>query len=201
MKYCSKGDHFALKSTFNKSTKARDGLHWWCKECLKQYRIENASRIAAANKNPSYADTRKKCRDSWRSRNPHKVKAQSRSDYVRRKPARRIRDRQRYVEDVQFKLRKLLRERLRKAAKHGRAGSAVALLGCSIDELKVHLESQFVDGMSWSNWSRDGWHIDHVKPLSSFDLTNMTQLKEAMNYSNLAPLWAPDNLAKGSSIE
>jgi hypothetical protein len=53
--------------------------------------------------------------------------------------------------------------------------------------------------MSWSNWSLKGWHIDHIKALSKFDLTNREQLLEACHYTNLQPLWAAENMSKGSS--
>lgn len=99
--------------------------------------------------------------------------------------------------DTNFKLRINLSGRLRQAIKGGfKAGSAVRDLGCSIQELREHLEKQFQPGMSWGNWTKDGWHIDHIKPLSSFDLTDRQQLLEACHYSNLQPLWAKDNLCK-----
>jgi hypothetical protein len=48
--------------------------------------------------------------------------------------------------------------------------------------------------MSWDNWSLKGWHIDHIRPISSFDLSDPAQQKECFHYSNLQPLWAIDNL-------
>jgi len=88
-----------------------------------------------------------------------------------------------------------------KAIKAGqKAGSAVNDLGCSIAELKQHLESKFKDGMTWQNWTIDGWHIDHIKPLARFDLTNREQFLEACHYTNLQPLWAMDNYKKGDKI-
>jgi hypothetical protein len=72
------------------------------------------------------------------------------------------------------------------------------LLGCTIQELKIHLESQFEEGMSWENYSKAGWHVDHIRPCASFDLTDPTQQKQCFHYSNLQPLWAKDNLSKGS---
>ncbi len=72
--------------------------------------------------------------------------------------------------------------------------------GCSTKELKVHLESQFQEGMTWDNWSLKGWHIDHIKSLASFDLINKEELLKACNYTNLQPLWAFDNLSKGNRI-
>ena len=51
--------------------------------------------------------------------------------------------------------------------------------------------------MSWNNYGK--WHLDHIKPLSSFNLQNIDELKQACHYSNLQPLWAEDNFKKGSS--
>lgn len=87
-----------------------------------------------------------------------------------------------------------------------KCGSAVRDLGCSIQELVVWIEDQFYknkDGekMTWKNWKPDGWHIDHIVPLSSFDLTRPEQLKAACHYTNLRPLWAYENLSKGAKIE
>jgi len=93
-----------------------------------------------------------------------------------------------------------LRSRLSKAIKNNfKTGSAVRDLGCSIEELKRHLESQFAEGMSWDNYGK--WHIDHIKPLSSFNLTKAEELKKACHFSNLQPLWAKDNLKKGNKIQ
>lgn len=104
---------------------------------------------------------------------------------------------QRRVKDPNFKLRQNLRARLRQSLKGSfKVGSAVELLGCSISELKAHLESQFKPGMSWANWSRTGWHIDHIKPLAFFNLEDSTQLAQACHYTNLQPLWAKENLEK-----
>ena len=68
------------------------------------------------------------------------------------------------------------------------------LLGCSIDRLWIHLESQFVDGMTRENYGE--WHVDHIIPCSFFDLTDPEQQKECFHYTNLQPLWAIDNLIK-----
>ena len=51
--------------------------------------------------------------------------------------------------------------------------------------------------MTWENYGRNGWEIDHIKPLSKCDLTDPEQFKEVCNYTNLQPLWAEDNLSKG----
>lgn len=74
------------------------------------------------------------------------------------------------------------------------------MLGCSKQELVEHLESQFQDGMSWENYGLHGWHIDHIIPVSSFDISEPNQLKKCFHFSNLQPLWAIDNLRKSNKL-
>lgn len=108
----------------------------------------------------------------------------------------------RWKENAQYRLSCLLRTRLNKFVSGGiKSGSAVSDLGCSVHELKDHLESQFKEGMTWDNLGVGGWHIDHIVPLSSFDLTDREQLLEACHYTNLQPLWAEENLRKGNKIQ
>ena len=71
-------------------------------------------------------------------------------------------------------------------------------LGCSFQELQAYLESKFTEGMTWENWSYHGWHIDHIRPISSFDLMNEEEKHLCFHYTNLQPLWAKDNLKKSS---
>lgn len=110
--------------------------------------------------------------------------------------------RKKHIEDdVNFKLSTRLRVRLCMAIrKNSKSGSAVKDLGCSIPELRVYLESKFKLGMNWENWGRgkDKWHIDHIRPLASFDLTDRGQFLIACNFSNLQPMWESENFSKGS---
>lgn len=71
-------------------------------------------------------------------------------------------------------------------------------LGCSRDELCSHIESRFTEGMTWENMKE--WHIDHVKPLSSFNVLDPSERKKANHFSNLQPLWAIDNLKKYNKV-
>jgi hypothetical protein len=91
-----------------------------------------------------------------------------------------------------------------KAALKGdyKSGSAVRDLGCSIEDLKIYLESKFLPGMSWDNWGKcnGNWNVDHIKPLYTFDLTDREQFLIAAHYSNLQPLWFEDNMAKNRGI-
>jgi hypothetical protein len=103
--------------------------------------------------------------------------------------------------DIQFRLIRGLRDRIKDALKGKyKAGSIIKSLGCTVEELKHHLESQWEEGMTWDNWTIDGWHIDHVIPLSSFDLTDPDQFKKACHYTNLQPLWAKDNIRKSNEL-
>jgi hypothetical protein len=92
-----------------------------------------------------------------------------------------------------------LRSRLSKAlSRKQKTVSMSEYLGCSLEELRKHLESKFLPGMTWSNYALNGWHIDHIIPLDRFNLTDPEQIKIACNFNNLQPLWAFDNRSKGS---
>lgn len=105
------------------------------------------------------------------------------------------------VNHFNIKLRKILRKRIWDALKgNSKTKSTLELLGCSIENLKLHLESKFTEGMSWENHGQFGWHIDHVLPCNNFDLTDPEQQKKCFHYSNLQPLWWRDNITKSDKI-
>ena len=106
-----------------------------------------------------------------------------------------------YYQRPKAKLAITLRARLRGAIKNkAKVGSAVSDLGCTIDFLYGYLEEQFTDNMSWENHD-PVWHIDHIKPLSSFDLEDREQFLIASHYTNLQPLSVVDNLSKGARLD
>lgn len=105
-----------------------------------------------------------------------------------------------YRSEPSRKLAANLRSRLSKAlSRKQKTVSMGEYLGCSLDELRTHIELQWQPGMSWENYSVNGWHVDHVKPLNMFDLTDPRQLKEACHYTNLQPLWAKENRSKSDN--
>lgn len=109
--------------------------------------------------------------------------------------------RNRYHTDPIFRISLRLRQRITQALKHNRLTiPALTALGCTVPELKAHLESKFQPGMTWENWGKHGWHIDHIVPLSSFDLNDPEQLKQACHFSNLQPLWAHENWSKHATV-
>lgn len=104
--------------------------------------------------------------------------------------------------DPQFKLKHTLRLRLLDALKRDnttKRHSALQLLGCPIEQCKQHLESQFKPEMNWDNHGKI-WEIDHIKPCSSFDLTNIEQQKQCFHYTNLQPLTVSENRSKKNKI-
>lgn len=96
------------------------------------------------------------------------------------------------------KIASYCRNRIRLAIKNSwKSESSLSLTGCNNwNELMLYLESKFQTGMSWDNMG--DWHIDHIKPCSSFDLTKIEEQKKCFHYSNLQPLWAKDNLSKSN---
>lgn len=104
-----------------------------------------------------------------------------------------------YKNNPQYKMRKDLSNRTRfaiKKCKGQKSASTLELLGCTIEHAREHLEKQFTEGMTWDNHGE--WHIDHIIPCASFDLSDPEQQKKCFHYTNLQPLWAKDNLIKGA---
>lgn len=108
---------------------------------------------------------------------------------------------EKYQSDIGTKLANHLRSRLRHALKNNsKKSSMLSLLGCSILEFRAHLERQFAVGMSWENYGRGGWSIDHIRPLAGVDLSCPMQLAAISHYSNLQPMWECDNIKKGAKL-
>lgn len=103
--------------------------------------------------------------------------------------------RKKKLDDEQYRLSIKLRQRLNSAVKRNYiSGKTIDDLGCSIEAFKLYIERQFKPGMSWEN--REKWHLDHIRPLSSFNLSDQNQFSAASHYTNIQPLWPKENLAK-----
>ncbi len=184
------------RACFNKDYTVKNGLRSLCKECQSfknaEYR-KNSDKQAKKDYMREYAVLkREEINAKARQRrldNPDKVREMERKKSVKK------------LKSVKYKLSHALRSRINSAIKGGyKNGSAVRDLGCSIEELKNYLQSKFQEGMSWDNWGKTGWHIDHIKPLSSFNLEDRKELLKACHYTNLQPLWYVDNLKKYNKI-
>jgi hypothetical protein len=181
-----------------------------CKACeiirVKTWYLKNKDRVKIYKK--IWADTNKENvlerSRLWYSAHPEKVKARAKAWVMANRDRWRERERkdkrERYNSDTNCRLASILRHRLWSALDGNfKSGSAVRDLGCSIPELKQYLESKFVPGMTWENYGKE-WHIDHIIPLSFFDLQNETEFKMAVRSQNLQPLWAKENIVKGNKL-
>ena len=171
-------------------------------EYMKHFRKENAEKISAYNK--EYAQKNKEAINKKRKARLIEKKEQiseatkawkeKNKDYIRK--YNREYSSKRYKSDPIYKLKINQRTRTRAVLKSSKFAKTHELLGCSFDELKIHIESLFIDGMNWDNMGE--WHIDHIMPLAAFNLNLLEAQKIAFNYKNLQPLWAIDNLKKGA---
>lgn len=101
--------------------------------------------------------------------------------------------------DMAYRLKTRLRYRMW-VALHGirKADKTSKLLGCTYEEFRNHLASQFIEGMSWDNYGE--WHIDHINPCASYNLLDPEEQKKCFHYTNMQPLWAIDNIRKSNKI-
>ncbi len=190
MKRCPSCKKHKQKNKFSVNRKTKSGLCVYCKDCcnirIGQHRIKYKERLAAMEHRRNQTESRKASRSKYKKSEKHRKWS---SSYERARKAL----------DINYKLKVNLRGRFYHAIKDGaKGGSAVKALGCSIKELRAYLQSRFKVGMTWNNWSRTGWHIDHIIPLNNFDLSDPQQVEIACHYSNLQPLWAKENMRKGS---
>lgn len=188
------------------NSRKKDGRSSRCKTCAKDYYKKNKEKVLKQKKDyykVNKTGIRRKFTE-YRNNNKEKFRRMKKEEYHRNK--------EKYAEyskeylkdklktDPYFKFKHQLRCRLRIAIKKGyKVGSAVKDMGCTGREAYDYIASKFTEGMSWDNHGE--WHIDHIKPLSSFNLENREQFLEAVHYTNLQPLWAEDNHRKYDRVE
>ena len=120
-------------------------------------------------------------------------------DPLKRKKYHRNYQNQRNKHDLNHRLSGSLRARVRAALKSQnsvKSFKTMSLIGCTINQLWSHLENKFKPGMSRKNYGK--WHVDHIIPISKFNLKDQNQQKICFNYLNLQPLWKIENLRKSN---
>ena len=154
----------------------------------------NKENILSKNKEYRVLNRAKVLEQKMRYRENNKDKiAKSRKNHKKNHPE--------YYNSIKYKLTQSLRSRVRSVVKKGyKSDYTMKLLGCDVITLINHLESKFRDGMSWDKYGNVGWHIDHIIPCNSFDLTDPIQQKKCFHYTNLQPLWYWENCSKSDSI-
>jgi len=170
----------------------------------KRYRIKHDEELKENKKN--YYEKNKKCIlkkcKIYVAKNKDKIKKNSKIYRIKNRKIinkkANIRRQKREKVDIHFKIMNRSRHRISQAIKHNyKSDTTSNLIGCSVEYLKKYLESKFTEGMTWENYGKNGWHIDHIKPCCAFDLSKKSEQKECFNYTNLQPLWWFDNLQKG----
>jgi len=199
----------------------KDGHFGRCKICYNQAqkeRIDKNREVYNAREREKYRkrmtteEGRKRKRESWKKAQKQQYKKlRSTPEGVHKLKEQSIRARKqptylptlrkyhaiRSKSDPEYVMKRRLRSRIRHALNGSvKSASTAELTGCTWDFLMKHIESQFVDGMSWEN--RSEWHIDHIRPCVTFDLLDEAEQRKCFHYSNLQPLWAADNLSKGA---
>jgi len=188
------GRELPLEEFYKKKYKnGNTGIYSHCVNChnaiTSKWRKDNLDRmkILQAKWHQDNKEEKKRYNAEWYQKNK-----KHRADYIRK----------RKNSDPEFKISQNIKTLIYIALRgNAKCGSSIELLGCSTEELKNHLERLFSPGMTWENYGRYGWHIDHIIPLSYFDFTDPEQQKRAWHYTNLQPLWATDNLKKSDDIE
>ena len=154
-----------------------------CMECIRQRSLKKQREYLATE------EGREKARNRMRLVN---ASGYYRTPIQREHKATYARTRRRT--DVQQWLKDRLRKRLWDCLGGTVGRRSRELTGADIEVVRAHIEKQFVDGMTWEN--RGEWHVDHIRPCASFDLTDPEQQRQCFHYTNLQPLWAEDNIRK-----
>ena len=192
MKTCTKCNKTKALTEFYKDSSKRDGLNSRCKVChnaaIKKWQQNNPEKRRAS--------LRKHYQNNREKRNASSRKRSKRPEVKKKK---RARHRERYHTDPQYRIKKILRSRLRRALKgKNKSARTMKLVGCSIPHLMEHLKKQFSPGMTWENQGK--WHVDHMMPCASFDLSDPEQQRRCFHYTNLQPMWGTENISKGDNI-
>jgi len=179
MKKCCHCKQEKPLSDFNKNRSKYDGYAHNCKVCARQLVIFSRKKLER--------------------RESQKLKRQTIEYKEKRNQYMRFIGKNNPLIRLNRSIRKGIGKSLRKS-KNGRHWES--LVGYTIDELKQHLESKFQPGMSWENYGKYSWHIDHIRPKSSFSFNSTEDLefKQCWSLSNLQPLWATDNLKKYNKL-
>jgi len=195
-KKCTRCKATKKGNDFNSELTRPDGLSPHCKECVNK----NGKKWYQENK--EYKDDQNK---AWTEANKERS-VQIQKDWYQKNKEVVIKNQIAYAKkrrqkNIDVRVVDNLRRRLNRAIQGGvKSASTMELLGCTAEQARQHLENQFTDGMSWDNYGLYGWHIDHIIPCASFDLSDPEQQKECFHYTNLQPLWAEDNLKKSDKI-
>ena len=199
IKKCVKGSSYLCKK----------GVRYWNGQRLKDKMKDRAYDKAHKEESKAYDKARYEAnKEEIKARSraykgAHKEKVKVRQKAY--KPQRNKLRRERWKTDEIYKLKGNLGSGLCNALKAQGASKnnrrTLEFSCCDVAFLYAHLENQFTDGMTWANWSINGWHIDHRRPKKSFNLQNEEEIYMMQHWTNLQPMWGPENIAKGADYD
>jgi len=190
-KICTSCNQEKEISEFPIQKSGKFGVRGFCKFCYnkyqKEYKKSEKYKISYIKHKSSF--TYKKYQQKYKKSNVYKK-------------AQRVYKNNKYRLDINFQIACKLRTRFNKMLKNNlKHGSALKMLGCNIEEFKLYFQSLFTEGMNWEKVFNGEIHIDHKRPLASFDLPKAEEQAKACHYTNLQPLWAVDNIKKSNKWE
>ena len=203
-KTCSKDCHIQNGKNLNKINKIKNKkeLIRICVICKRQFK-PNASMQKICSRECRIKLTRKISKQE-------KIVCRQKLYEETNKDKRREYYRERYhirKNNLEYKLKKYISNSIRGKLKRKKDFTTFNFLDYAPIDLKNYLESLFKDSMSWDNYGKYGWHIDHIKPVAAFKLIkedgelDLEQIKLCWSLDNLQPLWAKENLTKKSWYE
>jgi len=210
MKLCKKCNVNKELEHFSKNKSSKDGLNNCCRECTNEknrlYYNQNSDKIIEKKKEYTLQnlDRVKEYQSEYRIANKEEISKyrSENSEYYKnwwknnREKAslydKRYNEKYPHVKICRNTLKSCLERIGLKKDK-----SLIDLLGYNLEDFKIHIETLFLDGMSWENWGK--WHVDHKIPVSKF--SKDTPVSVINSLDNLQPLWAFDNLSKSNKIE
>ena len=198
MKFCKKCCSYLSLSCFGSDSKSKDRLAYWCRSCKNAYRkqpeqqLKDRLSLRKRRENPDYAKRERLSIDKYQSSPEGKLKRNERLKIRRRL-------------DPIFRLKVALRDRVRKALKLSRINRMFSItkdVNGSLEEVMSYLTSKLEEGMTWDNYGfgQGKWTIDHIIPLSHFNLEERKEYLIASNYRNLQPMWFVDNSKKNDIL-
>lgn len=208
LKKCTKCKKHKKIEDFGKTKDNKLGKKSMCKLCInlrnKNYRLKKLEHFKSKRKEHYQKNREKMLIQKNKYASKHKQEKALYDKIYREKNKEKIKEHKKnwikkHSNCPILKIKRNLRRRIHHLiADDYKSMSTFELVGCSAEEFKNYMELKFIDGMNWENYGQ--WHIDHIRPCSSFDLTDIEQQKICFHYSNCQPLWAIDNLKKGKKL-
>ena len=195
IKHCPTCDSWKDLSEYNKQSSSWDKLARMCRKCYCEYKTNKRKNDEKYKQSDILY--KQKYEQSGRRKEVSKIRYEENKDEILKKCI--AYNKKKYNTDPYFKVVCCMRSRISKLLKQKNAdkyNKFYNYLGCSKQDFILYFQAKFKEVMTWENHGE--WHIDHIKPCASFNLLNEEEQKKCFHYTNLQPLWASENLSKGS---